>query len=340
MNKVLQEDIVSFSIDDMLIEKLQGKSMIITGATGLIGSVMVRCLNGLGIGLHLILPVRNPAKATSIFDGYDNIEIIETELIDYFSKIDFRADYIIHCASPTNGKYIIDHPLETFRLATETTDAILKYAARVKCESIVYLSSIEYYGEVNDDEPLTEDMKGFVNNYSLRSSYPLGKQAAEFISYCYAKEYGVNVKTARLTQTFGAGVPENDNRVFMQFAHSIIMGEDIVLHTSGNSAKAYCYTTDTIKAILYILLLGERGEAYNVATPGTYISIRELANYLCQQFNPTIKVTVNLQENGGYAPETRTNICVDKLLNLGWKPQHNLRSMLERLIRSIKESNT
>jgi len=337
MNNVLQEDIANFSLDEELIKRLKDKTIIITGSTGLIGSVMVRCFNKLGIRLHLILPVRNVEKAASMFKGSDNnIDIIETEIVEYFSKIDFRADYIIHCASPTNGKYMIEHPLETFRMATETTDAILRYAARVKCESVVYLSSIEYYGEVTDDEPLTEDMKGFVNNHSLRSSYPLGKQAAEFIAYCYAKEYDVNVKTARLTQTFGAGVAENDNRVFMQFARSIIAGRDIELHTLGKSAKSYCYTTDCVKAIVYILIFGQKGEAYNVANPNTYISIRDLAEYLCKEFNPAISIKYNLSKDTGYAPETHTNLSVDKLIKLGWTPEHDLKSMFSRLISSLR----
>lgn len=338
MNKVLQEDIDQFTLNSFIIEKLTGKSIIITGSTGLIGSVMVRCLNGLSIGIRMILPVRNQKKAESIFRGSDeSIEIIETELVDFFMSHNDRVDYVIHCASPTSGSYINEHPLETFRLATETTDSILNYAARVNCESVVYLSSIEYYGVVTDDELLTEDKKGYIDNYSSRSSYPIGKQAAEYITYCYSKEYGVNVKVARLTQTLGAGASLDDRRVFMQFTRSISRGEDIVLHTLGNSAKPYCYTTDSIRAIIYILLYGNSGEAYNVATPGTYISIKGLAEFLRTEFNPAINVVVNMDSNGCYAPETRTNLCVDKLLNLGWRPQYDLRSMFERLIRSIQD---
>ena len=142
------------------------------------------------------------------------------------------------------------------------------------------MSSLEYYGQNFDDKIITEEVQGYVDNTAARSSYPLGKRAAEYLCAAYSQQYGVNVKIARLTQTFGAGVAADDNRVFAQFARSIICETDIVLHTKGDSAKPYCYTIDCVSAILYILLKGNNGEAYNVANSETYISIREMAEFL------------------------------------------------------------
>ena len=153
----------------------------------------------------------------------------------------------------------------------------------------------------------------------------------------YAKEYGVPVKIARLTQTFGAGVSAEDNRVFAQFARSIIEGNDIVLHTKGESAKPYCYTTDCVSAILYILLKGKDGEAYNVANQDTYISIKDMALFLKENFNSNIDVIVEEHPEMGYAPVTRLNLLSEKLMSLGWKPSYNLYEMFERLINSLKE---
>lgn len=335
-NSVLNEDLRNFSLDNQIIHEIANKKFMITGATGLIGSMLVRCLLSLGIGIKLILPVRNRQKALELFEGYnESLKIEESDLVDYFVHTQNKVDFIIHCASPTNGVYMMEHPLETFLLATQTTDAVLNYAGRIGCKSVVYISSVEYYGEIHGDRLLDETAIGYVNHNSLRSSYPLGKQAAEFISYCYSKEYGVNVKIARLTQTFGAGVSKNDNRVFMQFARSILKGEDIILHTTGNSAKPYCYSIDCVKAILYILLLGQSGEAYNVANPDTYMTVRELAEFLCKEFNPRCKVVVKLNNTVGYAPETHTNLCIDKLMKLGWRPEYNLKSMFCQLLRSV-----
>ena len=195
---------------------------------------------------------------------------------------------------------------------------------------------MEYYGQNFDDTLITEDMQGYVNNTDPRSSYPLGKRAAEYLCVAYAKQFDVNAKVARLTQTFGAGVSVDDNRVFAQFARSVIEGTNIVMHTKGESAKPYCYTTDCVSAILYILIRGEKGEAYNVANEETYISIKDMADFLCAHFNPQLKVVVEEHPEMGYAPVTKLNLSTEKLKSLGWSPRYGLYDMFDRLIKSFK----
>lgn len=337
MNRILKEDIESFSLPEDLAAQLRDSKIIVTGATGLIGSIFVRCIHSIGIGVHFILPVRDKEKAARIFeDEKDSLTIIQTGLKEFFEETDIDCDYIIHCASPTAGQYICRHPSETFMLAVESTKAILDYSRRKNVKGVVYLSSIEYYGQIYDDRPVMEDMLGHIDHKSARSSYSLGKQAAEYIAFCYAGEYDVPVKTARLTQTFGAGISIEDNRVFAQFARSVIEHKDIVLHTTGESAKPYCYTIDSISALIYILLKGIPGESYNVATPGTYVTIRELAELCRDTFSPDINVTIDLQEHTGYAPDTKVNLNSDKLQSLGWQPGYGLPKMLERLIDYLK----
>ncbi len=337
-NRILREDIEAFSLPPELVEKLRGRTITVTGSTGLIGSVLVKCLAGLDAGIKFLLPVRNAEKAVAMFeDEKGAVSIVETELTEFFDTTPDGCDYIIHCASPTDGKYMCAHPAETFMLPVESTHSLLEYARYFDVKGVVYLSSIEYYGQMDSDAPVAEDRAGYVDRRSPRSSYALGKQAAEYLVYCYATEYGVPAKTARLTQTFGAGISREDKRVFAQFARSVIDGRDIVLHTEGRSAKPYCYTTDCVAALVYILLKGNAGEAYNVATPGTYISIRGLSELCRESFNPDVAVKVELQENAGYAPDTRVNLSAEKLLALGWKPRYTLRDMLGRLIEYLRE---
>lgn len=331
MNKILQEDIAAFTLTDEMRGELTGKKMIVTGATGLVGSLLVKTLSAKNLGIRFILPVRDRAKAKIIFGENSSIDIRKGELSGFFDSLEERADYVVHCASPTNGKYMSEHPAETYLLAIESTKAILEYCRRMDIKGCVYLSSIEYYGQIFNDFPVTEDMNGLVDYSSPRSSYSLGKQGAEYLCYCYAKEYGVPVCSARLTQTFGAGISKDDPRVFAQFARSALAGEDIILHTAGNSAKPYCYTMDTLSAILYILLKGEKGEAYNVATPGTYCSILEFARKFRECLAPQIAIKTEIRENTGYAPETRVNLNADKLMGLGWEPRYDLPGMITRL---------
>ncbi|MDE6333309.1 MAG: NAD(P)-dependent oxidoreductase [Muribaculaceae bacterium] len=341
MDKTLQEDIDKFALPADLIECLSNTTIVVTGATGLIGGSFVRFIEALNIGVKWILPVRNLDKASRIFPPSSacdcSITLVPTELVDFFENTDIKADYVIHCASSTNGRIMAMNPVETFGLAVESTKAALEYSRRNNVRGMVYVSSIEYYGQRHTDEPVTEEMTGYIDHRSARSSYALGKQAAEFLCFSYASEYGVPVTAARLTQTFGAGVAADDGRVFAQFARSIIAGTDLVLHTQGRSAKPYCYISDCISALAYILVKGVPGQAYNVATPGTYIDIRGLAEKFCEIFNPLIKVKTCYQ-SVDYAPETRINLNSDKLLSLGWKPVYGLEEMLRRLVASMRSA--
>ncbi len=337
--QVLKEDVRQFAEQFNLWEHFREKTILITGATGLIGSVMIKCLLALNqrydLNIKILAIVRNLEKAKNIFaEEFDSIEFLQLSMYDITrDSVYEHVDYIIHLASPTVGRYMEEHPVETFNLAYQSTFTLLSFSNQANVESMVFVSSLEYYGQVLDDRLITEDMQGYIDSVSARSSYPMGKRAAEYLCYSFAKEYGVQAKVARLTQTLGAGISENDNRVFAQFARSVIKGEDIVLHTTGESAKPYCYTTDCISAILYVLLKGQSGEAYNVANPDTYISIRKLAEFMKQFFNPSIRVSLDLKDNMGFAPVTRLCLSTEKLNRLGWQPQYGLKDIFERLIK-------
>lgn len=278
------------------------------------------------------------SKARAMYGKvFDKVHFIECDLLEYLGNYpeNERFDFVVHCASPTSGKFMSEYPVETYLMAIESTRLILEHAKKYS-ESVVYISSIEYYGQNYDNTIVTEDVQGYVDNTDSRSSYPLGKRAAEYLCVAYAKQFGIDVKIARLTQTFGAGVSVNDNRVFAQFARSVISGDDIVMHTNGDSAKPYCYTTDCVSAILYVLLKGNKGEAYNVANQDTYISIREMAEFLRDKFNPLVKVIINEHSEMGYAPMTKLHLSSEKLMALGWKPMYGLYDMYARLIEGMK----
>lgn len=337
MNKIQEEDIKFFINGFTLANELNGATFLITGATGLIGRVLVECLLGLGQDISITIPVRNKEKAEFIFGaGKEKLHIVECNLTEFLCGLSIRYDYIIHLASPTSGLFICQNPIETYEFTIETTRYLLQYASEKSIRSLVYVSSLEYYGQNEDNSVIHENYLGYIDMGSARSAYPMGKRAAEFLCTSYAIENNTPVKIARLTQTFGAGVAEDDCRVFAQFARSVIKGEDIVLHTKGNSAKPYCYTTDCVSAILYILLYGEKGEAYNVANEDTYISIRDMAYFVCKHFNSKINVVIEENDNMGYAPVTKLRLSTDKLAMLGWHPHYDLYGMFRRLIDDMR----
>lgn len=342
MNKqVLIEDVNAFAECFELSEYLCGKSFLITGATGLIGSVMIKCLLTLNkkksLGMKIIAVVRDIEKAKLVFaDEFSEIEFRKLNLEEIsVSTIGLKVDYIVHLASPTSSKYFVEHPVETLRTAVEGTTAVLELAKEMGIKGMVYASSLEVYGSNDTDEWLGEDFQGYVNPLEIRSSYNIGKRAAECLCHSYAKEYDVPVVMARMTQTFGAGVEYDDNRVFAQFARKVLEGQNIELHTSGETSRMYCYTTDAVSAMLYTLLKGQYGEAYNIANKDSYISIRDMAFMLRDHFNPNIAVAICLKENQGYAPQTKLRLETLKIEALGWYPRYDIHQMFERLLKSL-----
>ena len=155
----------------------------------------------------------------------------------------------------------------------------------------------------------------------------------------YMREYGVKVKIARLAQTFGAGILPGENRVFAQFAKSVISGRDIVLHTRGLSEGNYCYTRDCVLGLFIILLCGENGEAYNVANPKSHTTIAEMAQMVADKIsNGKIKVIYDIPKDNvfGYAEDTKMKLNSDKLQALGWTPEIGLEDAYKRMIEQMK----
>lgn len=345
MNNILKEDIQLFASRFALATELEGKTIAITGSTGLLGACMVHCLLALkaqrGVNLHVVAVARNMEKAVHLF-GEEHEELSYYQY-DFSSTEPFqpkrKVDYLFHFAAPTASKDFVEKPVETMNTVYMGMQNILNYAEQAKLESLVLASTLEVYGTITDDStPLTEDKQGYLDPMATRSSYPLAKRAAEGLCHNYAVEKQVKVKVARLAQTFGAGVSKQDNRVFAQFARSVIHNEDIILHTTGELSRCYCYTTDAISAMLYILLKGEDGTAYNVANEATYISIRQMAELVAKTFNPNhVHVVIEIQEGLGYSPTTKLRLDTQRIQGLGWTPYYNMKDMFGRLIASMKE---
>jgi nucleoside-diphosphate-sugar epimerase len=303
-------------------------SFLVTGASGLIGSAIIRLLNKLdekeNLGLHII------PFARQAFGDVRNPE--------NFEKI-ASADYIFHCAGITKSSEMVKYPADVMSVAVEGTKNVLELAKRVGSKSVVYLSSMEVYGQI-DGEVFETDL-GYLDLSNPRSSYPESKRASEMLCTSYYRQYGVPVKIARLAQTFGAYVPKDDNRIFSQFARSVITKSDIVLHTTGESVGNYCETTDTCNALMTLLTLGKDGEFYNISNPENTMTIYNMAEMLSKEYG--ISVNVEIPENAdklGYAKKTGFILNIDKMKNLGWEPKYSLSEMYKQLIGSlIKQEN-
>lgn len=342
MNSVLKEDLEQIINTSMIDWKnLKNKVMFVTGSTGLIGSILVKAIvlknKQENLNIKLILLVRNKEKAEEIFGTNKNIEYIISDIEKYEPK-NINIDYIIHAASSTKSKYFINNPVQTLDTAILGTRNILEQARISKVESIIYLSSMEMYGTLNS-ENVTEDLLGYINPLNVRSSYSEGKRICELYCYSYYKEYNVPIKIGRLAQTFGAGISKNENRVYKVFADAILNNEDIVLKSLGTTIINYTYTTDTILGILYILLNGKSGEAYNIVGEKTNMTILDSAKWLAKQFtNDASKVKVDIpKQNAGFAPDNNMILSNEKIKKLGWKSKYDLKEGYTRLLEYLKE---
>lgn len=322
---------------------LAGKTILITGSTGLIGSNLIKTL--LNQQRSLIKPVkiiafaRDEEKAKKIFGtDYDKIQWfigdIETPII-----LRENVNYIVHAASQTSSKAFVDRPVETIKTAIAGTVNMLQLAKDKKVEKFLYLSTMEVYGTPITDEKINETHSTNLNTLSIRSCYPESKRLCENLCISYMGEYGVPVNIIRLTQTFGPGVAYNDGRVFADFARCVIENRDIVLHTKGETKRNYLYTEDAINAILIVLLYGKNGEAYNAANESTYCSIAEMAYMVanrCANASIKVKIEDNAENNFGFAPTLRMNLDTSKLEYLGWKATTGLKVMFDNLIEDMR----
>ena len=347
---VLQQDLEQIASADLDWNCLKGKSLLITGATGLIGKILTLALLAAdrkhSLNLQVYALVRSMEKAHAVFGDLANRTEMHFVLGDVVDPLilETPVNYVFHLASQTVSSEFVTHPVETIRTAVQGTANILALALDHGCEAVVYASSMEAYGDNGPrEERTTEQELGYIDPLKVRSCYPESKRMCECMCACYASEYGVPVKIARLAQTFGAGVPKTETRVFAQFARAAINGTDIVLHTAGRSYGNYCYSADAVKGLLTILLRGIPGEAYNVVNEACTMRIAEMAALVSRELTGNAICTVfDIPENSsmyGYAPDVELKLSGQKLMSLGWQPDiaPDMAAIYRRMIDSLRE---
>lgn len=336
MNRT-QADIQTIVEKKQLFAPLQGSAVLITGATGLIGSMLAKTLlaadETYGLKLKVFGQIRNPEKANAVYAGL-------TDRMEFVPHDDVPCDFIIHTVSPTSSRFFIENPVETIKSSVGSAMSILE-VARKNNASLVYLSSMEQYGTpCREGQIMTEEQVGIIDPLNIRSSYSESKRLCECLCASYASEYGVNVKIARLAQTFGAGIPLTDHRMPMQFAGAVVEEKDIVLHTRGNSMVNFVYLTDALTGILTILEKGKAGQAYNICNDRETRSVREIAELVAKDVAAArIGVRVEIPaENMGYAPDVKMYLHSGKLRSLGWNPEVDMAEAYRNLAAYLRES--
>ena len=331
MSDIFKQDIETVVNADFIPwEKLNNKIIFITGATGLIGYMLVNSLVKANIekdlNINLILLVRDRKKAENRFENVIDMDgrhivFIENSVEGLVPrKLDsHQIDFIIHGASNTSSKGFVTNPVETIDTALIGTRNVLEIAKEHKVDGFIYLSSMEVYGYPEKGHKVTEDEIGDLTPLDVRNSYPISKVMCESMCVAFAKEYGVSTKIIRLTQTFGPGVNYTDNRIFAYFLRCMNERKDIVLKTKGETERSYLYTTDAVTAILTVLLKGVSGAAYNAANEATYCSIKQMAEEVAKDAGVKVVYDIQDEKSNGFPQTLFMDLDTSLLQNLGWR---------------------
>ena len=334
-----KKDILQIFKQGLPWEKLSGTRILVTGATGLIGGCLVEALM---MNPHRDYEVyasgRNEERARKRFKDFADDAAFHFVLYDVMLPLqsDVSFDYIIHAASNASPNFFAQKPVEVIKSNIDGVANLMEYGLGHGMQRFLYVSSGEVYGE-GDGRVFWEDYSGYVDCTKPRSCYPSSKRAAETLCVSYAAEYGADVVIARPCHVYGPHFTEQDNRVYAQFIRNVLRGEDIVMKSTGEQFRSWCYVVDCVSALLYILLKGECGEAYNIADADSNISIRELADMIARIGGKKVVIDVpDADEKKGFNVVTKSVFSTDKLERLGWRAQIDFQY---GIVNTIKEVN-
>lgn len=342
MTKIVKSDIEKIAAAKLSWHKLKNKTVLVTGATGFIGSFIIHSIMRKnetdGLNVTVLALVRNADRARKVYGEYEAegmLSFIEQD-VTLPIKTDKRADYIIHCASNAAPKEYSLYPVETMKTNFYGTLNLLDYAKAVNAESFLYVSTIEIYGTTHGVDKIDEGTYGEIDAMKVRSCYPLSKKGCETLCLSYADEYGVNVKIGRLSYIFGPGMKPGDSKIVAVFPKCIADGENIVMKSKGEQLRSYTYVTDAITGLFTVLLDGENSEAYNIASKKCITTIAGIAHTLVESYpEKGLKVIFDLPtqaEAKGFSLIENAVLSSDKLENLGWQPEVDLVTGLKNVV--------
>ena len=306
------------------------KKYLISGATGIIGSELIKYLAERDNATHFFILTRDEKKCQEKFAYLKNVEFINW--VNLQNSLVNDVDAIIHLAAPTSSSYFVDKPVETIDTIYSYTKLLLDYARQKKVKSFIFMSSMEVYGELESWTKVKEKEIGFLDIQNVRSSYPMAKRLAELLCLSYCKEYGVPVKIIRPTLVIPTLYSRDDNRVIPFAIKCIEKGVDIELATDGNSKRDYIGVLDLVKAICLIEEKGQIGGVYNASNEDSYCSINEMLECLLRvKESSHLKILHKKTTKTSYYPKKQCIALDNEALKcLGWQATESLEELLRK----------
>lgn len=320
------------------IERLRGKRFLITGATGMVGVMLIDTLMAMG-DTYVYAVGRNKAKSVERLGEYydsDSFTFIEQDVC--LPLPDVKVDYIIPLASNTHPLSYSQYPIETMLTNIKGVEHALNLATQCNA-TVLYPSTVEVYGNAVGKDVFTEDYTGRLNLATSRSCYTESKRAAEALCQSYIAEKGTHVCIARLCRIFGPTMLMSDSKASSQFIKKALADEDIVLKSKGTQFFSYTYVADAVAGLLTVLLNGENGVAYNVSSEKTNVHLRDFAQ-MCAEYNGR-KVIFDLPseaEAKGFSIATQAVMDNSLIKSIGFCPRYEMSDAVRRTIQILSDN--
>ncbi|WP_442773789.1 NAD-dependent epimerase/dehydratase family protein [Lactococcus hircilactis] len=345
-NKIVQKDLKEIVSSSYInFEKLRGKTVLITGVSGMLATYLAYTIYYLDLHENfqtkILGTARNMEKANAKFYtlSKDYFELIQHDVtlpLEYKGNI----DYIIHAASNASPRFIATDPVGIIKANTLGTLNLLELARKKEIQNFLFLSTREIYGKAIK-KVLTEQDYGGLDILSQRACYPESKRMAETLLESYSVQYHIPYTVARIAHSYGPGMEiNNDGRIMSDLISNVVNNEDIILKSTGSAERAFCYILDAITALFAILLNGESGQAYNVANEDEPIQIKNLAEKLVKlipEKNLKVKFDIPKTQSSAYSTDGRTVMDMSKLETLGWERSVPLDLGLKKTVESFEE---